>query len=89
MEGPEDALRDLGEDRGRDDAAYVAALPRIIDHDGDDHPGARRGGDADEVGNVAVDVVAADADAALPADLKDCPRIDLSDAAAYLDSFSR
>lgn len=36
-----------------------------------------------------VDVVAADADTALPEDLKDCPRIGLSDAAAFLDTFRR
>lgn len=36
-----------------------------------------------------VDVVAADADTALPEDLRDCPRIGLSDAAAFLDTFRR
>ena len=36
-----------------------------------------------------VDVVAADADTALPEDLKDCQRIGLSDAAAYLETFRR
>ena len=35
------------------------------------------------------DVVAADADTALPEDLKDCQRIGLSDAAAYLETFRR
>ena len=36
-----------------------------------------------------VDVVVADADTNLPADLADCPRIDPSEAPAYLDSFHR
>ncbi len=36
-----------------------------------------------------VDVVVADSRADLPEDLADCPRIDLSDAAAYLDTFRR
>lgn len=36
-----------------------------------------------------VDVVAADAAVDLPADLQDCPRIALSDAAAFLDTFRR
>lgn len=36
-----------------------------------------------------VDVVVADAAVDLPADLQDCPRIALSDAAAYLGTFRR